>query len=53
MEWKSMERGHFSGSEKSSGDLVECKIFSNPLDINADFSTLSIAISAISWNGID
>ncbi len=35
-----MERCHFSGSKKSLGDLVEGKIFSNPLDVNADFSTL-------------
>lgn len=35
-----MERCYFSGSKKSLGDLVEGEIFSNPLDINADFSTL-------------
>src|SRR5437867_4183509 len=40
MEWKGMERCHFSGSKESLGDLVECKIFSNPLGINADFSSL-------------
>src|ERR1700746_3143175 len=41
MEWKGMERCHFSGSKESLGHLVERKIFSNQLDINADFSTLS------------
>ena len=35
-----MERCYFSGSEESLGHLVEGEIFSNPLDINADFSTL-------------
>src|SRR4029450_4719513 len=41
MEWESMERCHFSGSEESLGHLVEGEIFSNPLDINADLSILS------------
>src|SRR5262245_55561410 len=36
-----MERCHFFGSEESLGYLVKGKSFSNPLDINADLSTLS------------
>src|SRR5262245_45440060 len=36
-----MERCHFFGSEESLGHLVEDKSFSNPLDIDADLSTLS------------
>jgi hypothetical protein len=50
MEWESMERCHFSGSEESLGHLVEGEIFSNPLDINADLSTAeATAIRATSW----
>src|SRR5262245_3710422 len=41
MEWESMERCNFSGSEESLGHLVEGEIFSNPLDVNADLSILS------------